>query len=145
MNPVQALEQERQAILDRTQMRRETYRRALHDGHDLRTLPARGDGNAFVTVRPARANGATVDTTTYQYRHVPDSFPRSRLAQTMRDHPMLWALGVAAVLAIGPRRIARSVSSGSMALGAVAASRSRMDMIGRVLTLAGSIVQRRGN
>lgn len=142
MSTVQSLEQERLAILDRMQMRREAYRRMLHDGEDPRDLPARRDiGATAAYVR--RPEGASADTTTYRYRHVPDTFPRTRLMKTVSEHPMLWALGVAAVFAIGPRRIARSVATSGAALGAVATSRSQMDMIGRVLTLAGAVAQRR--
>lgn len=142
MSTVQSLEQERQAILDRMQMRREAYRRMLHDGTDFSSMPARVDGAAQPSAaRRLDREGATADTAVYTYKRVPDSFPRTRLMRNVSEHPMLWALGVAAVLAIGPRRIARSVATSGAALGAVATSRSRMDMIGRVLTLAGAVAQ----
>lgn len=150
MSTVQSLEQERQAILDRMQMRRETYRRMLNDGEDLRSMPARtslhaGD-HAYGHGRPDHLNdGAIADQTAYSYRRVPDRFPRTRLMQTVSAHPMLWALGVAAVLAIGPRRIARTVTTGTAAAGGLASSQSGMDLIGRVLTLAGAYAQRKGS
>lgn len=140
MSTVQSLEQERQAILDRMQMRRESYRRMLHDGEDL--PPAYGRKNA-PAYRLDANDGATADETVYTYRRAPDSFPRTRLMKTVSEHPMLVALGVAAVLAIGPRRLARSVATGSAALGAVAASQSRVDMLGRVLNLASAYAQRK--
>lgn len=141
MSTVQSLEQERQAILDRMQMRREAYRRVLHDGGDLNALPARVRPNG--TARTPLYEGATADTTTYRYTHVSDTFPRTRLMKTVSEHPMLLALGVAAVFAIGPRRLARSVATGGAALGAVAGSRSNMDLLSRMLTLASAIAQRR--
>jgi hypothetical protein len=145
MTIVQSLEQERQAILDRMQMRRESYRRMLSGEEDARRLPPRAERHAetHAAHRLDVGDGAIADNTAYTYRRAPDSFPRTRLMQTVSEHPMLWALGVAAVLAIGPRRIVRSVASGSTALGAVAASQSRMDMLGRVLTLASAYAQRR--
>jgi len=136
MSTVQSLEQERQAILDRMQMRRETYRRVLHDGGDLDASPA------YRATRQAY-EGATADTTTYRYTRIPDTFPRTRLMKNVSEHPMLWALGVAAVFAIGPRRLARSVATSGAALGAVASSRTNMDLLSRLLTVASTVAQRR--
>ncbi|HVL77623.1 MAG TPA: hypothetical protein VM406_16535 [Noviherbaspirillum sp.] len=163
MSTVQSLEQERQAILDRMQMRRETYRRMLADGEDPRMLAetheqyrqGHGDGRAGESAanRAAHADprsmkrfaaaGVGDDSTVYTYRRVNDSFPRTRVMQVVAEHPVLCALGAAAVLAIGPRRIMRTVATSSAAIGAVAQSPTAMDMIGRVLTLAGAVAQRR--
>jgi hypothetical protein len=143
MSTVRSLEQERQAILDRMQLRREAYRRMLAGGEDFQMVTAsRGDkpnGSAY-----AGNGGETAGTTVYTYTQVPDAFPRSRMMQVVSRHPLLCALGVAAVLAIGPRRIVRSVSTSRLALGAIAADPSRLNMIGRVLELAGTYAKRRG-
>lgn len=150
MSTVQSLEQERQAILDRMQMRREAYRRMLTNGEQF---GARDSGTTAVEAhrspgaarRLDQGDGAIADTTVYTYRRVPDTFPRTRLMQVVSEHPLLCAIGVAAVLAIGPRRIVRSVATSSAAVGAIATSQSKMDMIGRVLAIAGAFAQGKAN
>lgn len=149
MSTVQSLEQERQAILDRMQMRRESYRRMLVNGEDMDARPSVGVVEAHRRPNPSqrfdRDDGAVADTTVYTYRRVPDTFPRTRLMQVVSEHPVLCALGVAAVLAIGPRRIVRTVASSSAAVGAIATSQSKMDMLGRVLAIAGAFAQGKAN
>ncbi len=129
-----SLEAEKQAILERMQARRETYRRMLIEGTDLDT--------ANLKRIPPTMQGMTV------YRHVdePQHFPRSMLMRTVMDHPFLVALGVAAVVAIGPRRIMRTVSQGAAAAGTLSTpGDSPMDMIGKVLTIVGTFAQARGS
>ncbi|HJV86005.1 MAG TPA: hypothetical protein VJ698_11075 [Noviherbaspirillum sp.] len=129
-----SLEAEKQAILERMHARRETYRRMLIEGTDLDT--------ANMKRIPPTMQGMTV------YRHVdePQHFPRSAVMRTVMDHPFLVALGVAAVVAIGPRRIMRVVSQGAAAAGTLSTpGDSTTDMIGKVLTLVGTFAQARGS
>lgn len=145
MSTVRSLEEERQAILDRMQLRREAYRRMLADGEDFRTISLghneKPNGGALVRTDE---NARHLPRTTAQtYTRAPEGFPRSRLMRVVGDHPVLCALGVAAVLAIGPRRIVRSIGASRVALGALAADQSRLSLIGRVLELAGSYAKRR--
>lgn len=151
MNSFRSLEQEREAILDRMQMRREAYRRVLADGEDFRKITAsRGDGHAQTDVHASSRPGpdhdaarSVPDATVYTYSRAPSHFPRTTVMRVVRDHPLLCALGVATVLAIGPRRIARSVVTGGAALGAVSGNPSNVDAIGRLLSLASAYAQRK--
>lgn len=159
MSTVQSLEQERQAILERMQMRREAYKRVLNGEQDFEAVAPRGNGSHAIHGANAGRRFDTGDGQRrelvpetmgsagrqYSYRRVPDRFPRTRLMQTVAEHPMLWALGVAAVVAIGPRRIAKGVTTSTAAFGALASSQSGMDMLGRVLTLVGAFAQRKGS
>jgi hypothetical protein len=129
-----SLEAERQSILDRMKMRRDTYRRMLTDGTDL---------NAEAVTRIA-SDGSPM--TVYRHNPAPTHFPRSTLMRTIMDHPFLCAVGVAAVVAIGPRRIIRTVTSSTAAVGALTAgNQSNIDMIGKLLTMAGAYAQGRSN
>lgn len=127
---IRSLEAERHSILDRMRVRRETYRRMLTEGLDVEQAEMRQVGNP-----PA----------TYTYHPVSSHFPRSTLMRVISEHPFLCALGVAVIVAaIGPRRIARTVASGGAAMGALTTrSQSNIDMIGRLLTLAGAYARGR--
>jgi len=152
-----SLETERQAILDRMQKRRESYRRMLIHGsdsidqadqiadmqtthtHPVGALPAH-DEAAMAQVHSHAPQYASVR------RPVPTSFPRSTLMRTVTEHPYLCALGVAAVVLIGPRRIARYAVSASTTVTALAAgNQSNTDMVGKLLAMAGAYVQGRSN
>ncbi|HYD94912.1 MAG TPA: hypothetical protein VEC01_06270 [Noviherbaspirillum sp.] len=116
-------------------MRRETYRRALSDGTDLHRLPPDPAGTR--SLAHAQQRHPT-------HRPVPTRFPRSTLMRVLIEHPVLCALGVAAVVAIGPRRIMRTVATGATAAGALTArNQSNVDLLGKVLTMAGAYVQGR--
>lgn len=129
-----SLEAERQSILDRMKMRRDTYRRMLTDGTDLDMEPV------------TRLTGTGLPVTVYRHDQTPTRFPRSTFMRTIMDHPFLCAVGVAAVVAIGPRRIIRTVTSGTAAVGTLAAgNQSNIDMIGKLLTMAGAYAQSRSN
>lgn len=147
-----SLEMERQAILDRMQMRRERYRRMLTDGADL---------DDAVVVEP-HAVGAYPATGTHALTHGPitgggvgmrpragygtsrSRAPRNPVLRVLSEHPFLCALGVAAVVAIGPRRIMRTVvSSGTAVSTVMARNQSSLDMAGRLLTMVGAYVQGR--
>lgn len=134
-----SLEAEKQSILDRMQMRRETYRRMLIEGTDLNTADA---------ARVERIAHTESGLTVYQHAQKPEPsrFPRSTLMRTVTEHPFLVALGVAAVVAIGPRRIMRTVSQGAATVGTLSTpSESHIDMIGKLLTLVGAFTQARGS
>jgi len=132
-----SLESERQAILERMQMRRESYRRALTDGVDLDRIPAEPG-----TTR-SLAHAQQVHPI---HRPVPTRFPRSTLMRVLIDHPVLCALGVAALVAIGPRRIVKTLATSATAVGTLTATnQSNVDLLGKVLTMAGAYVQGRTN
>jgi hypothetical protein len=134
-----SLEEERKAILERMQMRRESYRRALTGGVDLEQIPAR-PGNP----RPQQLVHAQPLYPTQ--RPVPTGFPRSTLMRVLMDHPFLCAAGVAALVAIGPRRIMKTVATGATAIGTLTANnQTNVDLLGKVLTMAGAYVQGRTN
>lgn len=157
MNTGHSLEAERQSILDRMQMRRETYRRMLTEGADLDQIadvrPV-SDGHAIAPAHTSHLQH-TLHTshtaqTTHAYRPVrhpaPTQFPRSTLMRTITEHPYLCALGVAAVVLIGPKRIARSVVGAGSTVSALAAgNQSNLDLVGKVLAMAGAYVQGRSN
>lgn len=120
-------------------MRRESYRRALSDGVDLERLPAdqASASRSLVHVQQVYPT----------QRPVPTRFPRSALMRVLIEHPVLCAVGVAALVAIGPRRIVKTVASGATAVGTLTAttatSQSNVDLLGRVLTMAGAYMRSR--
>ena len=118
-------------------MRRETYRRALNDGIDLERL----------TATPASGRSlAHAQQLHPMHRPVPTRFPRSALMRALIDHPVLCALGVAAIVAIGPRRIVKTVTGSAATVGALTANnQSNVDLLGKVLAMAGAYVQGRSN
>lgn len=131
-----SLEEERKAILERMQMRRESYRRALAGGIDLEQIPAEPAGS-----RPQLVHAQQLYPT---QRPVPTRFPRSTLMRVLIDHPFLCAIGVAALVAIGPRRIVKTVAGGATAIGTLTANnQTNVDLLGKVLTMAGAYVQGR--
>ena len=132
-----SLEEERKAILERMQMRRESYRRALNGGPDLDRIPA----------DPVATRSLVHTQQVYPtQRPVPTRFPRSTLMRVLMDHPVLCALGVAALVAIGPRRIVKTVATGATAVGTLTANnQTNVDLLGKVLTMAGAYVQGRTN
>ena len=132
-----SLEEERKAILERMQMRRENYRRALNGGAGLERIPG----------EPAAARALPAAHAQHMYpthRPVPTRFPRSALMRVLMDHPVLCAVGVAALVAIGPRRIVKTVATGATAIGTLTANnQTNVDLLGKVLTMAGAYVQGR--
>ena len=132
-----SLEEERKAILERMQMRRESYRRALNGGADLDQIPA----DPMATRALPAAHAQHVYPT---HRPVPTRFPRSTVMRVLMDHPVLCALAVAALVAIGPRRIVQTVATGATAIGTLTANnQTNVDLLGKVLTMAGAYVQGR--
>ncbi|WP_420477330.1 hypothetical protein [Noviherbaspirillum sp. ST9] len=135
-----SLEEERKAILERMQMRRESYRRALNGGPDLDQIPA---DPVAARALPSTAHVQHVYPT---HRPVPTRFPRSTLMRVLMDHPVLCAAGVAALVAIGPRRIIKTIATGATAVGTLTANnQTNVDLLGKVLTMAGAYVQGRTN
>lgn len=148
-----SLEMERQAILDRMQMRRERYRRMLTDGadlddavlvephaaspyagmHSLAADPLSGSASTRVYQRPQRTG----------YAGTRSLAPRNPVLRVLAEHPFLIALGVAAVVAIGPKRILRTVTTSGTAIGTVMGNQSNVDLAGRLLTMIGAYVQGR--
>lgn len=138
-----SLEAERQAILDRMQARRERYRRMLIDGTDLDEAIV-VEPHALTAYPPehsAAHAGAPVPRPAY--RTVPAAGRHGPVVQALMQHPFLVALGVAALVAVGPRRIARAVTTGGTALSTLVGNQSSVDLAGRLLTMAGAYVQGR--
>lgn len=147
-----SLEMERQAILDRMQMRRERYRRMLTDGADLDDAvvvePHAYPGTHALAHDPAHGpvagSGTGLRSQRAGYGSTRSLAPRNPVLRVLAEHPFLCALGVAAVVAIGPRRIVRTAVNSGTALGTVMArNQSNLDMAGRLLTMVGAYVQGR--
>jgi hypothetical protein len=148
----QSLEMERQAILDRMQIRRERYRRMLTDGADLDDAvivdphPA-GPYPAAHSLAHGPLPGASSTGVYHRTGHgsARSLTPRNPVMRALYEHPYLVALGVAAVVAIGPKRILRTVTTSGTALSTVMASnnQSNVDLAGRLLTMIGAYVQGR--
>ena len=146
-----SLEEERQAILDRMQMRRERYRRMLTVGGDLDDAEF---AEPHATTTHLAATPTTHDTS-YRAMHSSAYTPTGYRAmepmnsghgpviRVLMEHPFLCALGVAAVVAIGPRRILRTLTSSGTALTTFAGNQSNVDLAGRLLTMVGAYVQGR--
>lgn len=159
MNPGHSLEAERQAILDRMQMRRESYRRMLTHGTDLDEPQVTDAHQAGTHAAGRHAVGEHSAGTPHslepipaqvsppvQYPSAPSQFPRSTLMRTITEHPYLCAVGVAAVVLIGPKRIARTVlGTGSTVSALAAGNQSQVDIAGKLLALAGAYVQGRSS
>ncbi|RJF99084.1 hypothetical protein [Noviherbaspirillum saxi] len=140
---VRTLEAERQAILERMRLRRENYRRMLTDGDELGQIPYGQEiqvDHSFAqsytpALRPVPA-----------HPEPPDVFPRSTIMRVLKRHPVYCALGVAAIIAIGPKRIARTaMTSGATLTALTARNQSNTDLIGRLITMAGAYMQGRSN
>lgn len=143
MNTGQSLEAERQSILDRMQMRRESYRRMLTGGPDIDQISEAQPLDQPVALPHTRATQSNHEPA---YRLAPDHFPRSTIMRTITEHPYLCALGVAAVVLIGPRRIVRTVvNAGTTATALAAGNQTNADLLGKVLAMAGAYVQGRAD
>jgi hypothetical protein len=128
------LEQERQAILERMQARRQNYRRMLQDGDELGQMPTTSQLGSMHT------HGFNAS----PYHPLAMGFEANSVLRVIRDHPLLLALGVATLVAVGPKRLMRGVvSSGTTLTALTARNQSNVDLIGRLLTMAGAYVQGR--
>jgi len=130
-----SLERERQDILERMNARRETYRRMLNGDEDTEhatVIDTKAGGN------PGHSRPVTA------YKPVHDTYPRSAVTRVIKKHPLLCALGVAAVIAIGPKRIARTLLTSGTAVATLAArNQSNIDLLGKLMTMAGAYAQGR--
>ncbi|TFV92753.1 hypothetical protein E4K72_19480 [Oxalobacteraceae bacterium OM1] len=143
------LEAEREAILKRMQMSREAYRRFLSDESGLH-LEQQAAARQHVPQQvithmenhpSARGHDAAVHIT--RFSGTRDSFPRSMAVRWVMQHPFLTAAAVAAVVAIGPGRIARAAMKGGTAATTLTLRNpANMDVLNRVLTLVTEYAQR---
>jgi hypothetical protein len=125
----QSLEEERQKILERMQASREQYRRILMDQPQVVVNTHHPVGHHAVYAVPMKPT------------------PQNNALRWVAQHPMISAAGVAAVaaavIAIGPKRIARVAVQGSnTAANLTLRNPSNIDAITRLLTLVADIVQR---
>lgn len=136
---IETLEAERQAILERMRMRRENYRRMLTDGDELGEIPV---GQAVHVDHSFAHSYTPASRPVAAHQTVPDVFPRSTLVRTVMQHPVYIALGVAAILAIGPKRIMRTAVNSTAALTTLTGrNESNADLVGQLITLAGAYLQ----
>ncbi|WP_019140439.1 hypothetical protein [Noviherbaspirillum massiliense] len=117
-----SLEEERQAILTRMQATRENYRRMLTDEPDL-----------------------NADGTHQAYSSVLRWAPRSGAMRLLTQHPIACAVAVAALVAIGPRRIARGVArSGTTITNLTVRNQANIAMLTSVISMITDVMQRGG-
>jgi hypothetical protein len=134
---IHSLEAEREAILARMQEHREQYRRMLmensdvhaqgsylHNDHSTGNLPSTYGhyGHSFTEHMDLRHNPAV---------------------QWVKEHPLLCVAAVAAIIVIGPRRLARTAISGGTALTALTLrNQANVDMAGRLISSVVDYLQR---
>jgi hypothetical protein len=135
---IHSLEEERQSILARIQSNREQYRRMLMENSDVQT-----HGSYL------RSSEHPPGTMQSSYGHYGHSFADSRgighnpAVQWIKEHPLLCVAAVAAIIAIGPRRIAKTVVSSGGALTALTLrNQANVDMAGRLLSTVVDYMQR---
>lgn len=141
MSSRHSLEAERQAILSRMQASRDEYRKVLkegaevhlHDGH-LQVEPLHGIAGHHGMVSH------------YAQPHNPALELAGSAAAWARQHPFLCAAAVAAVVAVGPRRIMRSARgavSGGAALTALTLRNTKnIDTLTRLISSVAGYMQR---
>lgn len=119
-----SLEEERQSILHRMQLSREHYRRMLLNQPEVHANPHHPAGHHA------------------SYALANDQFPRSKAMRWVAQHPVLCAAAVAAVIAIGPARLARTAMKGGNAAGTLTArAASNIDNLTRILGMVATVVQ----
>lgn len=119
-----SLEDERQAILDRMEASRNRYQRML-----------RNQPEVIANVHHPVGRHAA-------YAVPEDRFPRSAALRWVAHHPLLCVAAIAAVVAIGPRRIVRTaLKGGSAATSSLTLLNSpNIDTLGRLLTIITDVV-----
>jgi hypothetical protein len=133
---LQSLESERDAILRRMQMSRDSYRHTLlgeeHAAHSRNVADV-------LDVSPV----ASVHHPAYvQTRH--DGFPRSMTMKLLTRHPVAIAAVAAALVIIGPRRLTRAAVTGSTALATLTLrNKANAAMVSRLIAMAGQYMQQR--
>jgi hypothetical protein len=131
-----SLESERNAILNRMQMSRSGYRHMLADDEDEMH-------HAADELRTASPSGSPHHPAHFDAR-ARHRFPRSATMKLLTRHPFAFALAVAAIVVIGPRRIMRTaLNSGTAVTALTLRNQANVDMIGRVLALVGQQVAQR--
>lgn len=144
------LEAERQAILDRMQMSREAYRRFLRDEPEPQLALDPAHGGLPATSHAAHAMPhydpdylAAGGQPVARFSGARNAFPRSAAMRWATEHPFLCAAAVAAMVMVGPGRIARTALKGGTAATALTLRNPQnMDMLSRVLTLVANYAQR---
>lgn len=120
-----SLEDERQAILDRMAASRERYRRMLHNQPEVIVNEHHPVGRHAVYALPD------------------DRFPRSTAMRWVAQHPVLCAAAIAAVVVIGPARIARTAMKGGSAATSLTLRNSpNIDTIGRLISIVADVAAR---
>jgi hypothetical protein len=141
MSSIKSLEAERESILARMQANRERYRRMLMENSDVQT-----HGTYLQSDQPEGS------LQTSSYGHYGHTFADHDLRHNpavqsavhwVKEHPLLCVAAVAAVIAIGPRRIARTVVTGGSALTALTLrNQANVDMAGRLISQVVDYMQR---
>lgn len=119
-----SIENERQAILDRMEASRERYRRMLRNQPEVIANVHHPVGRHAAYALPEE-----------------DRFPRSATMRWIAQHPLLCAAAIAAVVAIGPRRIVRTaIKGGNAAASLTLRTGSNIDTLSRLLTIVADVV-----
>jgi predicted phage tail protein len=130
-----SLESERNSILDRMQMSRTGFRHMLSDDEDEMRHAVADLHHEPASVSPHHPAHA-------QARARP--FPRSVTMTLLTRHPFACALAVAAVVVIGPRRLVRAAAKSSGMVSALTLrNQANVDMISRLIALAGQQLAQR--
>lgn len=138
-----SLEEERQAILDRMQRSRESYRRMLSgqgaiSGSRHALHHDESSHSSAISHQPLAPANRHSYASTYRWA------PRGGAMRILTDHPVMCALAVAAVVAIGPRRIVRTVAnSGKTVTNLTLRNQANIAMLTRLLTTVADTMQRR--
>jgi hypothetical protein len=131
-----SLESERNSILERMQMSRSDYRHMLSDDEDEVR-------HAVANLHDEPASASPLHPAYVQTRARPP-FPRSVTMKLLTRHPLACALAVAALVVIGPRRIVRTAVKSGGTVGALTLrNQANVDMISRLIALAGQQIAQR--
>jgi hypothetical protein len=150
MISTQSLEAQRQSLLSRMEANREQYRRMLMDNPDGpvydtpgRRLRASGDGRGGQYGSSEQYGGSQYADDRYTraaYEHGPS--PAIQALRWVQEHPLLCAAAVAAVVAIGPRRIVKTaVTSGTALTALMLRNQQNINSIVRVISQVAGYVQ----
>lgn len=160
---IHSLEAERQAILDRMQRTREGYRSMLngrehavsHQQHSSYPAVSGGHG-AMVPAHHQQPHAHTHASSQLNFAHLAQFLPRSGSMRVLTDHPVLCALAVAAVVAIGPKRIVRSaqsamhsaqnvMNSGTKVANLTVRNQANIALLMQLVTMVTDVLQRRNS
>lgn len=152
MISTQSLEAQRQSLLSRMEANREQYRRMLMDNPDGpvydnpgRRLHASGDARESGDQYSGGQQVAGPYSGGERYAHAAYEHGPSPAIQALRwvqEHPLLCAAAVAAVVAIGPRRIVKTAVAGGTALTALTLrNQQNINSIVRVISQVAGYVQ----